>query len=66
MSAHLAVIDQPMSALRPVELGLTGIQGRRVNRRTELRMQLREVFYRPGGRHRVTFVPLDKYSLGAD
>jgi hypothetical protein len=66
MSAHLAVIDPPIRAVRPVELGITGIQGRRANRRSALRLQVRAALLRPGGRHRVTFIPLDTLSLHAD
>jgi hypothetical protein len=66
VSSHLAVADKPIGAIRPLELGITGIQGRRANRRSELRMQVRAALLRPVGRHRVTFIPLDTYSLHAD
>lgn len=66
MSAHLAVTDRPITAIRPIELGITGIQGRRANRRSALRLQVRAALLRPGGRHRVTFIPLDTLSSHAD
>jgi hypothetical protein len=66
MSSHLAVAGSPIAAIRPIELGITGIQGRRANRRSELRMRVRAALLRPGGRHRVTFIPLDSVSLHAD
>jgi hypothetical protein len=59
MSAHSAVLERPTSAIRPEALALTGIQGRRVQRRSDLRAQLRLAFFRPTGRHRTTFIPLD-------
>jgi hypothetical protein len=60
MSSHLAVIAEPVRAVRPLELGLTGISGRRVIRRSDLRAELRHAFLRSAGKHRVTFIPLGK------
>ena len=66
MSAHSAVIERPTSAIRQLELALTGIQGRRVSRHNDLRSQLRDAFFRPAGRHRTTFIPLDSPLARAD
>ena len=60
MSAHLASVAEPVRVVRPVELSLTGLPGRRVSRRNGLRAELRDAFLRSHGKHRVTFIPLAK------
>jgi hypothetical protein len=66
MSAHLELTAPPVPALRPVELGLTGLQGRRARVRSDFRADLRALLTPSSGRHRVTFIPLDTYRLQAD
>jgi hypothetical protein len=66
MSAHLAMSAPPVSAVRTAELGATGLQGRRVRKRTDFRSGIRALLAAPAGRHRVTFIPLDKFTLQAD
>jgi len=64
MSAHLAVVDSPVRAVRPEALGMTGLgglPGRRSTKRSDLRTELRNAFFRSTGKHRSTFIP-----LGAD
>jgi hypothetical protein len=52
-----------MRAIRPAELAATGLQGRRVRQRGNLRAEIRAMLTPPTARHRVTFIPLDKYTL---
>lgn len=66
MSTHLAVITPPVGAIRPSELGLTGLQGRRARRRRDFRAELRELFPRTAGRHRQTFIPLERSPFSSD
>jgi hypothetical protein len=66
MSTHLATSAPPVSSVRPVELGVTGLQGRRARQRRELRTELRELLPHSTGRHRSTFIPLTKYAIQAD
>ena len=66
MPAHLELTAPPMPALRTTELGATGLPGRRARQRTDFRAELKALLSPSGGRHRVTFIPLDKYSLQVD
>ncbi|HEY5230778.1 MAG TPA: hypothetical protein VIJ11_07805 [Galbitalea sp.] len=66
MSTHLAEIAPPVTAVRPLELGATGLPGRRARQRRDLRAELRELLPHAAGRHRVTFIPLSRYSLHVD
>jgi hypothetical protein len=66
MSIQLAVIDAPVRAIRPEELGITGLQGHRVPKLVDLRTELRNALFRQGAKHRSTFIPLERYSLGGD
>jgi hypothetical protein len=60
------MVAPPMTAVRTAELGATGLQGRRVRQRRDLRAELRELLPHSAGRHRSTFIPLNKYALRAD
>ena len=66
MSNHLAVSAPPVSAVRSAELGATGLQGRRVLKRNDFRSEIRALLMHPAGRHRVTFIPLDRFAAQAD
>ena len=66
MSTHLADSPQPVTALRGVELGATGLQGRRALRRRDFRAELRELLPHTAGRHRETFIPISTFSFQAD
>jgi hypothetical protein len=66
MAAHLELSATPVPALRTTDLGATGLQRRRARPRTDFRAELRALLSPTAGRHRVTFVPLDKYHLQVD
>jgi hypothetical protein len=66
MSTHLALSAPPVSAVRTIQLGATGLQGRRVRRGSDFRSQIRALLLSPAGRHRVTFIPLDRFASEAD
>jgi hypothetical protein len=66
MPAHLELTAAPMPAVRTTDLGATGLRGRRAFQRTDFRAELRALLNPAGGRHRVTFIPLDKYSFQVD
>jgi hypothetical protein len=66
MSTHLAETVRPVTALRGVELGATGLQGRRALRRRDFRAELRELLPHASGRHRETFIPLSTFAFQAD
>ena len=66
MSNHLAFSAPPVSAVRTIQLGATGLQGRRVRRRSDFREQIRALLVHPSGRHRVTFIPIDRFASQAD
>jgi hypothetical protein len=66
MSTHLAEPSAPITALRGLELGATGIQGRRALRPRDFRSELRELLPHTSGRHRETFIPLSTFALQAD
>ena len=66
MSTHLAVSAPPLTAVRPVELGATGLQGRRSRQRRDFRAELRELLPHTTGRHRSTFIPLNSYAVQSD
>jgi hypothetical protein len=68
VSAHLVigVIDAPLRAIRPVELGATGLPAPRVRNRGDHRWDLRALVTHSTTRHRVTFIPLDNYTLIGD
>jgi hypothetical protein len=66
MPAHLELTAPPVPAVRTTNLGATGLQGRRARQRTDFRAELRALLNPSAGRHRVTFVPLDKYSFQVD
>jgi hypothetical protein len=66
MSTHLAVVAVPVRAVRPAELGATGLQGRGARPRSDFRSEIRALLTHSAGRHRVTFIPLDKYAVRDD
>ena len=66
VSAHLAISAAPVAAVRPAELGATGLQSRRARQRRDFRAEIRELLPHSAGRHRETFIPLGKYALQAD
>jgi hypothetical protein len=66
MSTHLAEITPPVIAVRGLELGSTGLQGRRALRRRDFRAELRELLPHATGRHRETFIPLSSFAFQSD
>jgi hypothetical protein len=66
MSTHLAVGAPPVMAVRAPAPGVTGFQGRRSRRRSDFRSDIKSLLSHSGGRHRLTFIPLDSYSARMD